>query len=173
MSSKLSSVNTLDVKDEFGPKIKYILNGGKSKIGIESTIIDITSNPILLRYGGLEVCKIEKILKKKIKIKINSKTKISPGLFSVHYSPGIPIRKNVKFPKNDEAFVLINKRKTFSKKFYYLTKKKDLIEAARNLYSILRIIKKDGFKKIAIERIPNISLGKTINDRLNRASRYK
>tara|TARA_Y100001936_G_scaffold172195_1_gene168531 strand:- start:32 stop:184 length:153 start_codon:yes stop_codon:yes gene_type:complete len=49
---------------------------------------------------------------------------------------------------------------------------KNIEEAAKNLYSTLRKIKKDGFKKIAVENIPNKGLGKTINDRLNRASKY-
>ena len=47
-----------------------------------------------------------------------------------------------------------------------------MIEAAKNLYSTLRKIKKDGFKKISVEKIPNKGLGKTINDRLKRASQY-
>jgi len=47
-----------------------------------------------------------------------------------------------------------------------------LHEAAKNLYTILRKIKKKGFKKIAVEKIPNRGIGKTINDRLNRASRF-
>ena len=49
---------------------------------------------------------------------------------------------------------------------------KNIDEAAKNLYSTLRKIKKDGFKKIAVEKIPNKGLGKTINDRLKRASKY-
>ena len=49
---------------------------------------------------------------------------------------------------------------------------KNIKEAAKNLYSTLRKIKNDGFKKIAVEKIPNKGLGKTINDRLKRASRY-
>ena len=49
---------------------------------------------------------------------------------------------------------------------------KDIEEAAKNLYSTLRKIKNDGFKQIAVENIPNKGLGKTINDRLKRASKY-
>ena len=49
---------------------------------------------------------------------------------------------------------------------------KDIEEDAKNLYSTLRKIKKDGFKKIAVEKIPSKGLGKTINDRLKRASKY-
>ena len=172
ISTKLSSVQASDVKEEFGPRVKYILNGGKCNIGVESTIINLTNKPTLLRFGGLEISKIEKILKKKISININSKKKIAPGQFPLHYSPGVPLRVNVKKSKSNEAFVLIKKRNINSKNYYYLSKKKNLKEAAKNLYSILRKIKKDGYKMIAVEKIPNIGIGKTINDRLNRASKY-
>ena len=172
ISTKLSSVQASDVKEEFGSKVRYILNGGKCNIGVESTIINLTNKPTLLRFGSLEISRIEKILKKKISININSKKKIAPGQFPLHYSPGVPLRVNVKKSKSNEAFVLIKKRNIDSKNYYYLSKKKNLNEAAKNLYSILRKIKKDGYKMIAVEKIPNIGIGKTINDRLNRASNY-
>ena len=73
---------------------------------------------------------------------------------------------------NDEAFILIKKRKTKSKNYFYLSKKNDLNEAARNLYFCLRKIKNKGYKSIVVEKISNKGLGRTINDRLKRASRY-
>jgi len=172
ISTKLSSVQASDVIEEFGSKIKYILNGGKCQIGVESTIINLTAKPTILRFGGLDISKIEKIFKKRIVIDTNSKKKIAPGQFPLHYSPGIPLRTNVKDPKNNEAFLLIKKRKITFKNYYYLSKKNDLKQAAKNLYSLLRNIKRDGYKMIAVEKIPNIGIGKTINDRLNRASKY-
>tara|TARA_B100001093_G_scaffold16929_1_gene15377 strand:+ start:1377 stop:2309 length:933 start_codon:yes stop_codon:yes gene_type:complete len=172
ISSGLSSVKASDVQDEFGTKIKFILDGKKSKIGVESTIINLLDKPSVLRYGGLDIPKIEKVLNKKLLIKTNNKKKISPGLFSLHYSPGIPLRNNAKTPHKDEAFVLIKKRKIHYKNYYYLTQINDLNEAAKKLYSTLRKIKKDRFKRIAVEKISNKGLGKTINDRLNRASKY-
>ena len=172
ISTKLSSVQASDVIEEFGSKIKYILNGGKCQIGVESTIINLTTKPTILRFGGLDILKIEKILKKKVVIDTNSKNKIAPGQFPLHYSPGIPLRTNVKDPKNNEAFLLIKKRKITFKNYYYLSKKNDLKQAAKNLYSLLRSIKKDGYKMIAVEKIPNIGIGKTLNDRLNRASKF-
>ena len=172
ISTKLSSVRASDVKEELGSKIKYILNGGRCVIGVESTIINLTGQPTILRFGGLEVSKIQKILKKKIIISIKSKKKISPGQSTLHYSPGIPLKINVKKPNKGEAFVLIKKRKIILKDHYFLSKKNDLNEAAKNLYSLLRKIKKKGYKKIAIEKIANIGLGKTINDRLLRASKF-
>ena len=139
---------------------------------MESTIINLVGKPTILRFGGLDISKIEKILKKKVLIKTNSKKKIAPGQFPLHYSPGIPLRTNVKKPKKDEAFLLIKKRKLNLKNYYYLSKVKNIEEAAKNLYSTLRKIKNDGFKKIAVETIPNKGLGKAINDRLKRASKY-
>ena len=172
ISTGLSSVQISDVIEEFGSKIKYVLNGGKCRIGVESTIINLTDKPTILRFGGIDISKIKKILKRRILIGINSKNKISPGQFPLHYSPGIPLRTNVKKPKNNEAFLLIKKRKITFKNYYYLSKKNDLNQAAKNLYSLLRNIKKKGYKMIAVEKIPNIGIGKTINDRLNRASKY-
>ncbi|MDA9670165.1 L-threonylcarbamoyladenylate synthase [Candidatus Pelagibacter sp.] len=172
ISTKLSSVQASDVIEEFGSKIKYILNGGKCQIGVESTIINLTTKPTILRFGGLDILKIEKILKKKVVIDTSSKKKIAPGQFPLHYSPGIPLRTNVKDPKDNEAFLLIKKRKITFKNYYYLSKKNDLKQAAKNLYSLLRSIKKDGYKMIAVEKIPNIGIGKTLNDRLNRASKF-
>ena len=51
-------------------------------------------------------------------------------------------------------------------------KRNNLNEAAKNLYSCLRKIKNNGYKSIAVEKIPNQGLGKAINDRLTRASKF-
>ncbi len=172
ISTNVSSVKVADVKEEFGNKIKYILNGGKCNIGIESTIINLTNKPTILRLGGLDISEIQKILNCKISTDINPKTIIAPGQSRLHYSPGIPLKMNVTKPKKDQAFILINKRKIKLKDYYYLSKKNDLDEAAKNLYSCLRSIKNMGYKSIAVAKIPNKGLGKAINDRLNRASKF-
>ena len=172
ISTRLSSVKASDVIEEFGSRIKYVLDGGKCQIGLESTIINLLSKPTILRFGGLDISKIEKILKKKVLVKTNSKKKLAPGQFPLHYSPGIPLRINAKKSKKNEAFVLIKKRKTTFKNYYYLSKNNNLQQSAKNLYTILRKIKKDGYKKIAVEKIQNKGIGKTINDRLSRASKY-
>ena len=65
---------------------------------------------------------------------------------------------------------MLKKRKKTSKSYYYLSKTKNLKEAAKNLYKILRKIKNNNYKSIAVEKIPNIGFGEAINDRLKRAS---
>ena len=172
LSSKVSAVNSSDVKDDFGKKIKFILEGGKSSIGLESTIVDLRSKPKILRLGGLETSIIQKVLNKKILIN-NKPLKISsPGQFKLHYSPGIPVRLNVKKIKKGEACLLISKKKNSKSNYYFLSKNGNLKEAARNLYSVLRKIKKNKHKSIVVKKIPNKGLGKTINDRLIRASKF-
>ena len=172
ITTKVSAVQATDVKEEFGNKIKYILDGGKCSVGIESTIISLIGNPTILRLGGLDISKIQKTLGFKINININPKKKITPGQSRLHYSPGIPLKMNAKKPNNDTAFILIKKRKIKLKNYYYLSAKNNLTEAAKNLYSCLRKIKNQGYKSIAVEKIPNKGLGKVINDRLYRASKF-
>ena len=172
LSSKLSAVSSADVRDDFGKKIKYILEGGKSSIGLESTIIDLRNKPKILRLGGLEISLIQKVLNKKVIVNDNPSKISSPGQLRLHYSPGIPIRLNVKKVKNNEAYLLIKKRRVTNSNHYFLSKKGDLKEAAKNLYSTLRKIKNNKHKSIAVSKIPNKGLGKTINDRLLRASRF-
>ena len=171
ITTKVSAVKAKDVKEEFGNKIKYILDGGSCAIGIESTIVNLIGRPSILRLGGLDILKVQKTLGFKINVSINPKKKIAPGQSRLHYSPGIPLRMNVTKPKNDEAFIIIKKKKTKLKNYFYLTTKNNLDEAAKNLYSCLRKIKNQGYRSIAVEKIPNIGLGKVINDRLYRASK--
>ena len=173
-STGVSPVNARDVYEEFKSKIKFILDGGNSKIGIESTVIDLTHTPNILRPGIVGKNSIEKILKIKFKLKRNNLTKSvkSPGMMKKHYSPGIPVLINQKKHDNKSAFVYLGNKYKNKKNFYSLSKKSNLKEAASNLYKIFRIIKKKGYKKIQISRIPEISLGIAINDRIKRASKF-
>jgi len=172
-SSKVSAVSSKDVLDDFGKKIKYVLEGGKSSIGLESTIIDLRSNPKLLRLGALEASNIQKILNQKLLINNNPSKISSPGQFKLHYSPGIPIRLNVKKIRNNEAYLLIRKSKKSKPNYYYLSKKGNLKKDKKNLYSTLKKIKKKKYRSIGVAKIPYIGLGKTINDRLLKASKFK
>ena len=171
ISSKLSPTSSKDVVDEFKNKIKFILDGGRSRIGLESTIIDLTSKPKILRPGFITPEKINKVLKNEVKIAKKIRKIKSPGQLKLHYSPGIPIRINAKSRgKNNEAIIGIGKKFRVKKNHFNLSKNGSLNEAANNLYRILRKIKNNGFKSIAINKIPNIGIGIAINDRLKKAS---
>ena len=169
ISSNLSPINAYDVHDEFKKKIRIIINGGKSKIGIESTVIDLTDKPKILRPGIIS----SKDIKNSLKINLsNNKTKIkSPGMLKKHYSPGIPLFLKGRPKKMDQAFIFIGNKYKKKINYFNLSKKGDLKEAAANLYKTMRKIKKKGYKKIFVSKIPNIGPGIAINDRLTRASK--
>ena len=170
ISSKLSPTCAKDVSDEFKNKIKMILDGGKCKIGIESTIIDLTQKPCILRPGIITVKQIQKILKKKVLINKKQKKIKGPGQLRLHYSPGIPVKINRKDSQKNEAFIVFGKKFNKQENQFNLSKNGNLKEAANNLYRIMRKIKKSNFKSIAVSKIPNIGIGHAINDRLKKAS---
>ena len=171
-SKSVSPTSAKDVFEEFKKKIPFIVDGGFSKIGIESTVVDLTGAPTILRPGIINKNLIEKILK--IKIKKNKRKKIvnSPGMMEKHYSPGIPVLINQKKHDGKSAFLYLGKKFKDDKNFFSLSKNYNLDEAASNLYKIFRLVKKKGYKKIQISKIPYISSGIAINDRIKRASKF-
>ena len=134
--SKLSPVTASDVKDEFGKKVKLILDGGKSKIGIESTIIDLTDKLAILRPGGITIQQLKREINYNFKLKKSYKNIKSPGQSKVHYSPGIPIRLNANHPKKNEAFVNFSGKIIGKNNHFTLSKKGSMKEAANNLFSL-------------------------------------
>ena len=168
---KVSPVSSEDVFDEFHKKIPLIVDGGVSKVGIESTVIDLTSHPKILRPGKIHKSLIEKTLKLKIKkSKLNRIVK-SPGMMKKHYSPGIPVLINQKKYDGKSAFIYLGKKFKKNKNFFCLSKNSNLDIAASNLYKTFRLIKKKGYKKIQISKIPKVGSGIAINDRIERASK--
>ena len=170
-STNISPVTPEDVFDEFKKRIQVIIDGGKCKVGIESTVIDLCNEPKILRPGIIDKNSIEKILKKKIKKNIINRKIRSPGMMKKHYSPGIPVILNQTKHDGKSAFIYLGKKHKNKKKFFSLSKKLDLTEAASNLYRLFRLIKKKGYKKIQIGKIPNLGSGIAINDRIQRASK--
>ena len=170
ISSHISPVSAQDVAQEFHRSIKIILNGGSCRIGLESTVVDLTSKPRILRPGLISLADISKALNKKIIIsKVLRKIK-APGMLKRHYSPGIPMKLNQIKAKKNEAFIVFGKKYKKGKNIFNLSYKSNLNEAARNLYKTLRLIKNKNYKMICVSSIPENGIGLAINDRLSRAA---
>ena len=169
-STNVSPVTAEDVYNEFKRKIKLIVDGGRCKIGIESTVIDLSCESKILRPGIIDKISIEKVLKKKIKKNFKNRKIRSPGMMQKHYSPGIPVLINQKKHDGKSAFIYLGNKYNNKSNFFSLSKNFNLNEAASNLYKIFRLIKKMGYKKIQIGKIPNLHSGIAINDRIKRAS---
>jgi len=170
-SSQISPVSAEDVVQEFKSSLKIIVNDGRCKIGLESTVIDLTSKPKILRPGLIGPAAISKILSKKIRVEHDTKIIKAPGMLKRHYSPGIPIKLNQTKSKSNEAFIVFGKKYKRKKNIFNLSYKSSLNEAAKNLYRILRLIKNKNYKIINVCSIPNTGIGLAINDRLNRAAK--
>ena len=170
-SGMLSPTSAAHVEKQFknNTDIPLILDGGKTKIGVESTVIGMKKNNIIIyRHGGVTKEKLEKKVNEKIiditNADFSEKSNISPGMLKKHYSPTVPLRINITNPKKDE--VLIGFGENFKEP--NLSKSGNLEEAASNLFFLLEKYEAKG-NKIAIVPIPNIGIGVAINDRLNRA----
>ena len=171
-SKSLSPTTAKHVAEEFGNSIKMIIDGGSCKIGIESTVIDLTTKPKILRDGGLSSEVIEKFLKMKL-TENNNKIIKSPGQIGLHYSPGIPIYMNREKSTKDGALIKFGNKNYGNQNTFNLSTGGSLKEAAKNFFNTLRIIKNKKFKSISINKIPNKDLGKAINERLKRAAYYE
>ena len=169
LSSGISPVSATDVAEEFKKRIGIVINGGSSKIGIESTVISLVGKPKILRPGIIGSKTINKFLKVSV-LKKSSKIR-SPGMMRKHYSPGIPVLLNQKSAKKNCALITFGKKYKNKANFFNLSKNSDLKEAASNLYKIFRKIKNLGFRKIHVVKIPNRDIGIAINDRLKRAAK--
>ena len=171
-SKSLSPTTAKHVAEEFGKSVKMIIDGGVCKIGIESTVIDLTTTPKILREGGLSSNIIEKFLKVKL-TEYKSKIVKSPGQIGLHYSPGIPIYMNREKATQGGALIVFGKKNYNNHNIFNLSINGKLKDAAKNFFNILRIIKNKKFESISVNKIPNKDLGKAINERLKRASFYE
>jgi len=169
-SGGISPVSSKDVAEEFGNKLKLIIDDGNCELGIESTVIDLTGKIRVLRPGVISASKISKVIRSKVLVLKNSKNIIAPGSLKKHYSPGIPMKLNQKKSSNNHAFIVFGNRFKNTKNTFNLSKNSNLNEAAKNLYKIFRVIKNRNYKKIYVTRIPNKGIGIAINDRLKHAS---
>ena len=161
-AGRISPTSAEDVLSELNGKLKYILDGGKCKIGIESTVISFIEDEIkILRHGFITKEEIEKITGKINDAKPDKI--ISPGLLKSHYTPFTPLLivddfKNIQNNK-DKKIGLLD-----------FTKYKNNKEIALNLFSDLRRLDESNFDFIICKKVKEEGLGIAINDRLMRAS---
>ena len=171
----LSPTTAEHVKEQIGEEIDLIIDGGKCPIGVESTVLDLTGEPAILRPGGLPIEEIEKVIGK-VEISPISKVPRAPGQLPRHYSPRTTIKilkgEKPKVPEGIRAGLLAFKEpkdKPPFKMVKILSPLGDLREAAANLFSFLHELDKASLDIIYVEPVPEIGLGKAIMDRLRKA----
>jgi len=173
-SQTISPTTARHVEESLGENVDMILDGGQCSVGVESTIIDLTTpKAVLLRAGGITLEELENDLGEKILISHgNPDMPSSPGQMLRHYAPSNhTLRINAKSKEKDEFLIGFGEVEDAN---INLSPKGDLREAAANLFAFLRIAdEQKEFSKIAISPIPENSVGLAINDRIRRASYSK
>ncbi len=174
ISGNISPTNPYHVYEDFGEEIKLIIDGGQSEKGIESTVVDVRSNDIIiLRDGPITKKMLKNKVDCKIKKKGSNKNILSPGQMFKHYSPSKKLIINSIKPTKNCSFLGFNNimpDEKFDGIALNLSIGGDLNEAASNLFKMLRFLDKTDTQEIVVAPIPNKDMGLAINDKLKRAS---
>ncbi|MGJ8622001.1 MAG: L-threonylcarbamoyladenylate synthase [Yoonia sp.] len=165
-SGRISPTTADHVQQGLGGRVDAIVDGGACAVGVESTIINCSGAPALLRAGGLPVEALEACLGQPLLRPEDPQTPVSPGQLQSHYAPEGKVRLNA--PYADEGEVLLGFGPVEAE--LNLSRTGDLTEAAANLFACLHKLDAMGATRIAVSPIPDHGLGQAINDRLRRAA---
>lgn len=172
-SGHVSTTHAAHVADDLGDQAAMILEAGPTEFGLESTVIDATTDKlIILRHGAITAETITAATG--ITPATNTtddQAPTSPGQLTSHYAPSCPVRLNAESVNDGEALLAFGPdAPPCSGPHINLSETGDLGEAAANLFAALRALDQPGVTAIAVMPIPDHGLGKAINDRLRRAA---
>ena len=176
----ISPTSAQHVQDQLGNELTYILDGGDCQVGLESTILDLSSDSLkILRFGGMSKEEIENAAGQKIdSVETSSSNPKAPGMLLAHYAP----KKKLIFKDSLDNFPSANADRIGSISFkdlwsgipeqqqFVLSPSGDLKEAAAKLFASMRQLDQMDIDMIIVEKFPEEGLGMAINDRLLRAS---
>jgi L-threonylcarbamoyladenylate synthase len=169
-SGRVSPTEAAHVAEELGNSVALILDGGRTPVGLESTVLDLSGKTtVLLRPGGVTLEQLTKLLGP-IAAPDEGQPK-SPGMLPNHYAPSLPLRLEAIGPRPGEALLAFGfEAPPGFAEVLWLSRTGDLAEAAANLFAMLRRLDRPAFTGIAVMPIPEQGLGRAINDRLRRAA---
>ena len=171
-SGRLSPTTADDVMHGLGGRIALVLDGGPCPVGVESTVVScLSERPVLLRPGGLPRETIEEALGRPLAAPEPSERPVSPGQLESHYAPTATLRLDAADVRPGEALLAFGAPvPAHAGSMRNLSGRGDLVEAAANLFGMLRQLDAEGTSVIAVMPVPRHGLGEAINDRLARAA---
>lgn len=174
-SGAVSPTRAEHVAESLGTRVPLIIDGGPCLVGLESTVLDLTTPvPTLLRPGGATREAIETVIGTialSDAIPSGEAAHKSPGQLASHYAPARPVRLGATSVTADEGLLAFGSMApTGAMLAYNLSPSGNLAEAAANLFTMLRALDRPGIGRIAVMPIPQTGLGLAINDRLRRAA---
>jgi L-threonylcarbamoyladenylate synthase len=174
-SGAVSPTRAEHVAESLGERVPLILDGGPCLVGVESTVLDLTTaTPTLLRPGGATREAIEAVvgdIAVSDALPSGDSAHKSPGQLESHYAPARPVRLAATSVTADEGLLAFGPVVPQGAMLTYnLSPSGDLGEAAANLFAMMRTLDRPGIGRIAVMPIPQTGLGLAINDRLRRAA---
>jgi L-threonylcarbamoyladenylate synthase len=176
----ISPTTAAHVRASLGGKIRHILDGGPSSIGVESTIVDLRNprKPAILRPGAVTREGIARALGIPVaKSRRSTGGRLAPGQMPRHYSPRTPVKLHARLTAEaalsgkDEAWLFVARPTgKFGRNVFWLDARGDLRRAARRLFAMLRKLDAGGFSRIHVERPAGAGIAEALRDRLVRAS---
>lgn len=175
VSGRLSPTRAEHVVEQLGDAVAVVLDAGPCVVGLESTIVALTSeSPRLLRPGGVPTEAIETALGRKLERAAAGDPVTAPGMLLSHYAPRLPVRLEAVHVDPEEALLAFGTTcvagAAQAAAVRNLSPSGDLVEAAANLFSALAHLDRSSATGIAVASIPPTGLGEAINDRLQRAA---
>jgi len=179
LSGHVSPTTAAHVHSDLDGRIDLIVDGGAVAVGVESTIVGIFDEPMLLRPGGLPRADIERVLGRPLKqlpadAESDSGQPLAPGMLASHYAPSTRVRLGAISIAPGEALLAFGSDAVSgidaAAAVMNLSACGDLAEAAANLFGYLRALDAKAARGIAVMPIPDDGLGEAINDRLRRAA---
>jgi L-threonylcarbamoyladenylate synthase len=179
LSGHVSPTTAAHVHSDLDGRIDLIIDGGAVAVGVESTIVGIFDEPMLLRPGGLPRAEIERVLGRALKqlpedAESDSGQPLAPGMLASHYAPSTRVRLGAISLEPGEALLAFGSDAVSgidaAAVVMNLSARGDLTEAAANLFGYLRTLDAKAAHTIAVMPIPDDGLGEAINDRLRRAA---
>lgn len=177
----ISPTQAAHVDAQLGAQIPYILDGGVCAVGLESTIVGMEGEQVVIyRLGGLDLSKIEAVVGAVTVQAHSSSNPSAPGQLASHYAPRKPFLVGElselvpKLTQEGKAFGVLSFSTQFpmlpSDRQFVLSPSEDLQEAAQCLFMGMRLLDESDASLILAEFVPEIGLGRAINDRLKRAA---
>ncbi|MCP8939040.1 L-threonylcarbamoyladenylate synthase [Alsobacter sp. SYSU M60028] len=179
-SGRVSPTEAAHVLADLDGRIDAVLDGGATRVGLESTIVSCLGDaPVLLRPGGVPREAIEALLGETLAsgghdAPEEGEAPLAPGMLASHYAPRARVRLDAVDIAPGEAALLFGGAKPAGLERAVATRdlspSGDLVEAASGLFAALRALDAEGAATIAVTPIPMTGLGEAINDRLRRAA---
>lgn len=183
----ISPTTAEHVESGLGRRIDHIVDGGPCAVGVESTIVDLSTpdRPEVLRVGGITAAQIAAVLGQPVPVRNRAVVAAgplrAPGLLTRHYSPRTPLRLHTRLTKAalrqagaDEGFILFSARTggrlETAARVEILSKRGAAKEAARRLFAALHALDRAGLRQLHAELAPEVGAGIAVNDRLRRAA---